>query len=401
MKRNDFPILTETMNDEPFIYFDSAATSLTPEPVVNAIRDYYRNVNTNVHRGVYTLAAQATEHYEAVRQQTADFIHADKANEIIFTSGTTAGLNQVARGWGDLNVHAGDEIVVTLMEHHSNLVPWQQLAQRQHAVLKVIGITADGQLDWSAFQAALSHQTKVVAVTAVSNVLGTRNPITKIAAAAHAVNAAVVVDAAQAVAHFPIDVQAWNADFIAFSAHKMFGPTGVGVLYGKTERLQEMAPTQFGGEMIEDVTQQTATFKAAPLGFEAGTPNIAGVYGLGAAIDYLAQIGYEAIQTQEHKLDQALKAALDQPDVTVYGSNNPFAHTGVFSFNLTGIHPHDVATALDQQGVAVRAGHHCAEPLTEALGVHATVRASVGFYNTIDECARFGHAIQATRRFFA
>ena len=397
--RKDFPILNQRVNGEPLVYFDNAATSQTPLPVLDAVRSYYLTENANVHRGVHTLAERATEHYERVRQKVARFINAEAAEDIIFTRSTTESLNVIARGFGDQVVKAGDEIVITAMEHHSNLVPWQELAMRTGAKLKFIELDTEQKLSLASAAEQITPRTKIVAVTAASNVLGTVTPIHKLAKLAHQVQAFVVVDAAQLVGHQPVDVQKWGADFMAFSGHKMLAPTGIGVLYGRDDVLQMMRPVQFGGEMIEDVTREKTTFKRVPLGFEAGTPNISGGVGLGAAIDYLNQIGFAVIEQREQKLVNYLLPRLREvTGVTLYGPQ--YEHTGVFAFNLSGLHPRDVATGLEMEGIAVRAGEHCAQPLMQTLGVNATVRASVAFYNTIDECQRFLDALVAVREFF-
>lgn len=397
--REDFPILKQRVNGEPLVYFDNAATSQTPLPVLNAMQRYYLNENANVHRGVHTLAERATEHYERVRQQVADFIHAVSANEIIFTRSTTESLNLVARGLGDQILQPGDEIVISIMEHHSNLVPWQEVEARTGAKLKYIELNQDQELDMNSAADQITPQTKIVAITAASNVLGTITPVKQLARLAHQAHAWLIVDAAQYVGHHVVDVQDWDADFVAFSGHKMLGPTGIGVLYGRQELLNIMHPVQFGGEMIEEVTRQQTTFKKSPLGFEAGTPNISGAVGLGAAIDYLNHIGMQNIENMEQQLTNYLLPQLQAMDkVTLYGPQNH--HTGVLAFNLQGLHPHDVATGLDMEGVAVRAGHHCAQPLMHTLGITATARASVAFYNTKEECDQFIQALKAVKEFF-
>lgn len=397
--RADFPILNQRVNGEPLVYFDNAATSQTPLPVLDAMHQYYLTENANVHRGVHTLAERATEHYERVRQQVADFINAAAANEIIFTRSTTESLNLVARGLGDQIIQAGDEIVISIMEHHSNLVPWQELAARTGAKLKYIELNQDQELDLNSAAEQITSRTKIVAITAASNVLGTITPVKEIAQLAHQAHAWLVVDAAQYVGHHPVDVQDWDADFVAFSGHKMLGPTGIGVLYGRQDLLNITRPVQFGGEMIEDVTRQRTTFKKAPFGFEAGTPNISGAVGLGAAIDYLNQFGWDAIEQREQRLTEYLLPQLRSIDkLTLYGPQDH--HTGVLAFNLQGLHPHDVATGLDLEGIAVRAGHHCAQPLMHTLGTVATVRASVAFYNTQAECDQFIQGLKAVKEFF-
>lgn len=397
--RADFPILNQQVNGENLVYFDNAATSQTPLPVLDAIRQYYLKENANVHRGVHTLAERATEHYEQVRQQVAKFINAHSADEIIFTRSTTESLNVVARGLGDSILQPGDEIVISIMEHHSNLVPWQQLAARTGAKLKYIELNNYQELDLNSAAEQITTKTKIVSITAASNVLGTINPVKKIGQLAHQAHAWFIVDAAQYAGHHLMDVQAWDADFVAFSGHKMFGPTGIGVLYGRQDLLNILHPVQYGGEMVEDVTRQQTTFKKAPLGFEAGTPNISGAVGLGAAIDYLKKVGIENIEKQEQDLVNYLLPRLQKiPQLTLYGPHNH--HTGVFAFNLQGLHPHDVATGLDMEGVAVRAGHHCAQPLMHTLGVVATARASLAFYNTKDECDQFLQALEVVKEFF-
>lgn len=397
--RADFPILNQRVNGEPLVYFDNAATSQTPLPVLDAMRQYYLTENANVHRGVHTLAERATEHYERVRQQVASFINAAAANEIIFTRSTTESLNLVARGLGDQILQAGDEIVISIMEHHSNLVPWQELAARTGAKLKYIELNQNQELDLNSAAEQITSRTKIVAITAASNVLGTNSPVKALAKLTHQAHAWLVVDAAQYVSHHPVDVQTWDADFVAFSGHKMLGPTGIGILYGRHDLLNIMHPAQFGGEMIEEVTRQRTTFKKAPLGFEAGTPNISGVVGLGAAINYLERLGWDAIEQREQQLTGYLLPQLRSIDkLTLYGPQDH--HTSVFAFNLQGLHPHDVATGLDLEGIAVRAGHHCAQPLMHTLGTVATVRASVAFYNTQAECEQFIRGLKAVKEFF-
>jgi len=399
--RADFPILKTKINDEPLIYLDNAATTQKPQAVIDAISAYYAADNANVHRGVYTLAARATAQYEAVRDQVAAFVHAPQRESIVFTRSTTDSLNLVAQTYGEQVVQAGDEIVVTAMEHHSNLVPWQQLALRKHAQLKVIQLQADGQLDFASARQLISDKTVLVAVAHSSNVLGVTNPIKALAQLAHQHGAIIVVDGAQTVAHQPVDVQDLDADFYAFSGHKIYGPTGVGVLYGRFSLLKTLTPAQFGGEMISDVTWERTEFAPIPQRFEAGTPNISGVIGLGAALTYLQQIGFAAIQAQEQALTAALlNGLLAQSAVTVYGPQTVAQHGPVIAFNVAGIHPHDLATGLDLGGIEVRAGHHCAQPLMQLLQVPATVRASVAFYNTTTEIDRFLTTLQAVKEFF-
>lgn len=379
-------------------YLDNAATTPMPDSVLQVIDNYYQTQKVNVHRGMYRLANEATQQYEHVRQQVAQFIHAPNASDVVFTSGATDALNLVAFGYGTTHLHADDEIIISVMEHHANLVPWQQVAAMTGSKLRVVDITPDGQIDMVALQKLLNKHTKIVSLTLVSNVLGTYTDMRPIAEAAHKVGAVLMVDAAQAVAQMAIDVQAMGADFLAFSGHKMFGPTGIGVLYGRTDLLADMTPTRFGGEMIDQVTQQTATFQPAPLKFEAGTPNIAGVLGLGAAIDYILQIGYPKISQIDHELVDYLMKGLSQiPAVTIYGSPLATDHRAVVSFNVGKVHAHDVATILDAAGVAVRAGHHCAEPLMTFLGTESVVRVSVSFENKLSEIDQLLTGIQQVK----
>lgn len=399
--RNDFPILKQKVNDEPLVYLDSAATSQKPQAVIDEIVRYYQNDNANTHRSVHTLGERATEEYEAARGKVQKFINAPESREIIFTKGTTDGLNLLAATYGETNINAGDEIVVSYMEHHSNLIPWQQLALRKHATLKYIELTADGQLDMDDASRKITDKTKIVAIAHVSNVLGVTNDIKKLAAIAHHHNAVIIVDGAQAVPHQPVDVQALDVDFYAFSGHKMLGPMGIGVLYGKSEFLNAMSPYQYGGEMIDFVEKYQSTWTDIPWKFEAGTQNVIGAIGLGKAIDYLTEIGMQNIADYEHELvSYALPKMLEIPGITVYGPHDSTIHNGVISFNLADLHPHDLATALDMDGVAVRAGHHCAQPLMKYLGVVATARASFYFYNNRADVDQLLQAIQETKEFF-
>ncbi|WP_260301164.1 cysteine desulfurase [Schleiferilactobacillus harbinensis] len=383
------------------VYLDSAATSQKPQAVIDALVHYYTRQNANVHRGVYTLAEQATEAYENARQTVADFIHAEDTANIIFTRGTTESLNWIAQSWGGTHIQAGDEIIITIMEHHSNLVPWQQLALRTGAKLRYVDIDDQGLLDMPAYRAMLSARTKIVAVTQVSNVLGTINPIQEIGQLAHAAGAILVVDGAQSAPHMPVDVQALGADFFAFSGHKMLGPTGIGVLYGKMALLEAMPPIEFGGEMISKVEKFQTTWADIPWRFEGGTPNIAGAIGLAAAIRYLQAIGLDKIRNHERALTAY---ALDQlkaiPGLTIYGPQDAAQRGGVIAFTLNGVHPHDLATVLDTQQVAVRAGHHCAQPLMQRLGVVATARASFYLYNGQADVDRLVAAVNEAKEFF-
>lgn len=399
--RQQFPILFQEVNDEPLVYLDNAATTQKPKAVLDKLTYYYEHDNANVHRGVHTLAERATKEYEEAREKVRAFINAKETAETLFTRGTTTSLNWVAKSYGDLAVKAGDEIVISYMEHHSNIIPWQQLAERKGATLKYIEITADGFLDMESAKKQITDKTKIVSIAHVSNVLGVINPIAELAKLAHSHGAVLVVDGAQAVPHMPVDVQAIDADFYAFSGHKMCGPTGIGVLYGKRELLDQMEPVEFGGEMIDFVNLHDSTWKELPWKFEAGTPNIAGAIALGAAIDFLTEIGLEEIHQHEAELvAYVLPKLLAIEGLTVYGPQDPAHHTGVLAFNLDGLHPHDTATALDMEGVAVRAGHHCAQPLLKYLDVPATARASFYLYNTKADADRLIEAILATKEFF-
>lgn len=399
--RQEFPILDQIVNDEPLIYLDNAATTQKPQAVIDAIVNYYQTDNANVHRGVHTLAERATEQYEAARQKVQRFINADQSAEIIFTKGTTQSLNWIANHFGPQVVQAGDEILISYMEHHSNLVPWQQLAQQTGAKLVYIDLLPDGQLDLADAKAKIGPRTKIVSLTHASNVLGVVNPIQAIAQLVHQFGNYLVVDGAQAIPHMPVDVQDLDADFYAFSGHKMLGPTGIGVLYGKKTLLEQVTPVEYGGEMIDFVELQQSTFKELPWRLEGGTPNIEGAIALGAAIDYLNQIGMAQIQAHEQALVAKAIPALQAIDgLTIYGPQNAQDRTGVIAFNLDNLHPHDLATALDMEGVAVRAGHHCAQPLMKWLNVAATARASFYLYNTEADVDKLVQAIQAAKEFF-
>ena len=399
--RADFPVLNQIVNDEPLIYLDNAATTQKPQAVLDVLNHYYLHDNANVHRGVHTLAERATAEFEAARKKVQQFIHANSNKEIVFTKGTTDSLNIIAQSYGEF-IQAGDEIVISKMEHHANLIPWQQLAKRKQAVLRYIPLTADGHLDVQAAKTIINEKTAIVALAQVSNVLGTVNPVKEIAQLAHQHQAIMVVDGAQAVAHMPVDVQDLDCDFYCFSGHKMCGPTGIGVLYGKQALLEKMEPVAFGGEMIDFVDLYESTWTELPWKFEAGTPNIAGAIGLGAAIDYLENIGMQTIHEYEQAIVADLLPKLQQIEgLTIYGPQNPAEHTAVIAFNLDHLHPHDVASALDMQGIAVRAGHHCAQPLIKELGCFATARASFYFYNTKEEADQLVAAILATKEFFA
>ncbi|EHN58787.1 cysteine desulfurase [Oenococcus kitaharae] len=400
--RNDFEFFQQLINGEKLDYLDSAATAQRPVSVLKAVSDFYRHDNANVHRSINTLSSRATDSYEAARDKVAGFIHAADSQSIVFTRSTTESLNLVARSFGDLVVTAGDEILISEMEHHSNLIPWQQLAQRKQAKLVYIGLQADGELNMTDLKRKLTSRTKIVAIAQVSNVLGTINPIKEIARLAHEQGAYMVVDGAQAAPHFAVDVQDLDADFYAFSGHKMLAPAGIGVLYGKKALLDQMPPVQFGGEMIDRVDEQSATWAAAPLKFEAGTPNIGGAIGLAAAIDYLQALGMDKIEAYEQDLMAIVLKGLSQIDgLTIYGPLDAAKHASVLAFNLGKLHAHDVATALDLQGIEVRAGDHCAQPLMHYLGISAAVRASFYFYNTRDDVDRLISGLQRTKEFFS
>lgn len=400
--RADFPILKQKINGEQLIYLDSAATSQMPVSVEEKIRGFNETSRANVHRGVHTLGVKATKLYEKSRQKVADFIGASSAKEVIFTSGCTDSLNLVAASFGEQNIQAGDEIVVSIMEHHSNLLPWQQLAKRKKARLKFIEISKDGRLDLNGLKNKISSKTKLVALTHVSNVLGTINPIKEVIALAHEKGAIALIDGAQAVGHFPVNVTDLGADFYAFSGHKMFAPTGIGVLYGKSELLDKMLPYRLGGEMIANVTRDGATWAEVPQKFEAGTPNISGAIGLAAAIDYLNSIDLQLVKEHETELTAyALKKLSKISGLTIYGPKESYERTGVISFNLKGIHPHDLATALDLDGIEVRAGHHCAQPLMESLETESTVRASLSIYNNKNDIDKLTSSLQEAKEFFS
>ncbi|MFT8872493.1 MAG: cysteine desulfurase [Sporolactobacillus sp.] len=396
--RKDFPILSREVNAHPLVYLDNAATSQKPTAVIRSLVDYYEHYNSNVHRGVHTLGTIATDRYEEAREKIAAFIHAASAKEIIYTSGTTDSLNLVAYGYGRTQLKPGDEIVISPMEHHANLIPWQQVASATGAVLRYFPMRQDGTLSLEDVRRTITDRTKIVSCTHVSNVLGTVNPVKEMAVIAHAHGAIMVVDGAQSTPHQPIDVSDLDADFFAFSGHKMIGPTGIGVLYGKEALLEAMEPVRTGGEMIDEVDFYHATWADLPWKMEAGTPHIAGAIGLGAAIDYLSAIGMNDIHDYEQQLAEAAYEQLSHlKGVRVYG---PVSRAGLISFNIDGVHPHDVSTALDMQGIAVRAGHHCAQPLMGALGCESTVRASFYFYNTLDEVETLARGIEQAKEFF-
>lgn len=397
----DFPILEQQVNGKRLAYLDSTATSQKPKQVIDALSDYYERYNSNVHRGVHTLGSLATDGYEGARETVRRFIHAKYFEEIIFTRGTTAAINMIAHSYGDANVGEGDEIVVTQMEHHANLVPWQQLAKRQGATLKFIPMAEDGTITLEAVRETVSERTKIVAIAHVSNVLGTINDIKAIAEIAHEHGAIISVDGAQSVPHMKVDVQDLNVDFYSFSGHKMLGPTGIGVLYGKREHLNQMEPTEFGGDMIDFVDLYDSTWTDLPTKFEAGTPLIAQAIGLQAAIEYIESIGFDAIHEHEQALTTYAYEQMSQIEgIDIYGPSKD-KRTGIITFNLKDVHPHDVATALDTEGVAVRAGHHCAQPLMKWLNVSSTARASFYIYNTKEDIDQLVEGLKQTKEFFS
>ncbi len=395
----EFPILNREINGHRLVYLDSAATSQKPDAVIQTIDRFYRQSNANVLRSVHTLAEEATTAFSQSREKVAQFIHAKRPEEVVFTRGTTESLNLVAQSFGDQFVHAGEEIVLSPMEHHSNLIPWQQLAQRRGAHLRFVELSQDGTISLKALKEAIGPKTRIVALSRISNVLGCLNPVAEAAELVHQVGGVMVVDAAQSVPHEPTDVNALGADFLAFSGHKMCAPTGTGALWGRFEWLEKMQPVVFGGEMISYVDRETATWAEVPHKFEAGTPNIAGAIGLGAAVDYLSAIGLENIRRHSESLgEQAFDLLSGIPGVSVYGPKRP--HGAAVAFNIEGVHPHDVAQVFDSQAVAIRAGHHCAQPLMQWLGVGSTARASFYFYNGEQDILRLQDAILETKRFF-
>ncbi|MCD3444057.1 cysteine desulfurase [Streptococcus equi subsp. zooepidemicus] len=395
----DFKLLDQCVNDEALVYLDNAATTQKPQAVLETLQAYYQKDNANVHRGVHTLSERATRQYEASRQKVADFIGAKSSKEVIFTRGTTTSLNWVGK-FAEQVLKPGDEVLISIMEHHANILPWQQVCQKTGARL-VYAYLKKGKLDMNDLQSKLGASTKFVSIAHVSNVLGCVNPIQEIARLAHAQGAYLVIDAAQSVPYMTVDVQDLDCDFLAFSGHKLLGPTGIGVLYGKEALLNQMNPVEFGGEMIDFVYEQEATWKPLPWKLEAGTPHIAGAIGLGAAISYLEAIGMDQVHAHEADLVAYTLPRLQAiAGLTVYGPERADERSGVLAFNIDGLHPHDLATALDYEGVAVRAGHHCAQPLHKYLGLHSTVRASFYLYNTREDCDRLIEAILKAKEFF-
>lgn len=399
--REQFPILNQEVNGHPLVYLDSTATAQKPIQVIEAVNKYYREDNSNVHRGVHTLGSRATDQYEGAREKVRRFLNAKSSAEIIFNRGTTAALNIIAHSYGRANVSKGDEIVLTEMEHHSNLIPWQQVAKATGATLKFIPLQKDGTINLEDVRKVVTKQTKIVALAHVSNVLGTVNPIKEIAEIAHESGAVIVVDGAQGAPHMKVDVQDLDCDFYVFSGHKMCAPTGIGVLYGKRELLEDMEPVEFGGEMIDFVDLYDSTWKDLPWKFEGGTPIIAGAIGLGAAIDFLNEIGLDKIAKHEAKLVAYTLETLKEIDgLNIYGPDSE-DRAAVITFNVDSVHPHDTATVLDAQGIAVRAGHHCAQPLMKWLGVTATARASFYLYNTLEEVDILAQGLQKAKEYFS
>ncbi|MBT2284647.1 cysteine desulfurase [Paenibacillus amylolyticus] len=397
--REQFPILHQEINGHPLVYLDSAATSQKPHAVIEAVKHYYEYENSNVHRGVHTLGSRATDAYEGAREKVAKFINARRTQEIIFTRGTTTALNLVASSYARANCKEGDEIVITQMEHHSNLIPWQQVAKETGATLKYIPLQPDGHIELADVEKTITNNTKIVAIAYVSNVMGLIHPVKQIAEIAHRNGAVIVVDGAQSTPHMKVDVQDLDCDFYALSGHKMCGPTGIGALYGKKALLESMEPIEFGGEMIDDVGLYESNWKELPWKFEGGTPIIAGAVGLGAAIDFLEQIGMDEIAHHESVLAAYATERLSEIDgLTIYGPAK--RHVGVVTFNLGDVHPHDVATVLDASGVAIRAGHHCCQPLMRWLEVSSTARASFYLYNNEQDVDRLVSALIQTKEYF-
>lgn len=400
--RRDFPILQRTVHGKPLVYLDNAATTQKPVAVIDALVEYYERYNANIHRGLHALAEEATARYEETRAKVAGFINAPATEEVIFTRNATESINLVAHAWGRKHLHRGDEILLTVMEHHSNLVPWQLLAKDVGAVLRFVDIDEEGRLLGGGWERLVGPKTKLIAVTQMSNVLGTINPVKEIAALAHQRGVLVLVDGAQSVPHMPVDVQEMGCDFLVFSGHKMLGPTGVGVLYARRSVLEKMVPFLGGGEMISKVTLEESTWNELPWKYEAGTPNIADVVAFGAAIDYLRGLGMESVRAHEIDLaGYALDVLGRMPEVVIYGPRDAASRGGVIAFNVGELHPHDVGTVLDSYGIAVRAGHHCAQPLMKRLGVVATARASFYIYNRRQEVDALAEGIREVVRFFS
>ncbi len=401
--REDFPVLSKKVyDDRPLVWLDSAATSQKPRQVIQALVDYYEGYNANVHRGVHALSMESTERYEAARQKVADFVNAESAECLIWTRNTTEGINLVANTWGEDNIAAGDEIVVTAMEHHSNLVPWQQIARRKGAKVRILPLAEDHTLDMDAVDAIIGQRTRLLAMSHASNAVGTINPVKQLAAKARAVGAAVLVDGAQSVPHMPVDAQDMDCDFLAFSGHKMLGPTGIGGLYVKRNVLERMNPFLTGGEMVLAVSYEKASWNDLPMRFEAGTPNIADAIALGAAVDYLQALGMDNVRKHEIDLTAyALNAFKElEEELDVYGPKDARKRGGIVSFHHPDVHPHDLGTVLDRRGIAIRTGHHCAMPMVQSLGVAATARASMYLYNTEAEIDLLVDGLKEALRYF-
>ena len=399
--RTDFPLLQTSMSGQPLVYLDSAATTQKPTAVLAAMDEYYARDNANVHRGLYDLARRSTDAFEHARERVAQFINAPSPADVIWVRGTTEAINLVASAWGGAQLTPGDEIVLTVMEHHSNIVPWQLIAQRTGAVIRWLDIDEHGRLRIDQLDELLNERTRIVCVGHISNALGTINPVAAIAQKVHAAGALLLVDGAQGAPHLPVDVQALGCDFYALSGHKMLGPMGIGALYGRTNILAGMQPYQGGGEMIDRVTTTGSTWAKPPHRFEAGTPNVAGAVGIAAACDYITAIGHTAIREHERELTKYGLDVLQGVDgLTLFGARDPAERIAVFSFTLAGVHPHDIATVLDAEGIAVRAGHHCAHPLMQRLGVPATARASGYVYNTTEDFDRLAAGLRSARAIF-
>jgi cysteine desulfurase / selenocysteine lyase len=398
--RADFPILSRKIQGKPLVYLDNAATTQKPQAVIDSLIRYYTTENANIHRGVHTLSEQATESYEQARTDVQRFLNAADSREIIFVRGATEGINLVAQTWGRANIRRGDEIVISGMEHHSNIVPWQIICEQQEANLRVVPVNDAGELLFDEFEKLLGPKTKLVAMAHVSNALGTVNPVRNIVQAAHQRNARVLLDGAQAVPHMGVDVRALDCDFYVFSGHKVYAPTGIGILYGKAELLEAMPPYQGGGDMISSVTFEKTVYNRLPYKFEAGTPHVSGAIGLGAALEYIHSIGLAGIARHEEQvLAHGTKRLLEIPGLRLIGTAKE--KEGILSFVLEGIHPHDVGTILDQEGIAIRTGHHCAQPLMDRFGVPATARASLALYNTIEEMDALANGLEKVREVFA
>ena len=398
--REEFPILNQSLNGKPLIYFDNAATSQKPLSVINTISEYYETINSNVHRGIHTLSEKATEAYENSREKARSFVNAESTNEIVFVKGTTDGINLVATSFGNMLIGEGDEVIVSQMEHHSNMVPWQNLCSRKNAVLKYIPVNEAGELMMDEFKQMINEKTKLISVVYISNTLGTINPVKEIIEIAHARNIPIVIDAAQAAPHLKIDVKDLDCDFLAFSGHKIYGPTGIGILYGKEKHLEAMPPYQYGGEMIKSVSYDKTEFNVLPYKFEAGTPNISGAIAQGTAFDFIERLGHESIHNAEMKLlDHANKLIEEIGGIRIIGTAKN--KTSVISFIIEGVHPYDTGSILDNLGIAVRTGFHCTQPLIEQrYKLPGTVRASFAVYNTTEEIDKFGEGLRKIKTMF-